>query len=140
MKIGRCKRNPQKDHFDQGVDIECLDDIALGHSLNPNIKDVSPASLRLAAGKETRSAVTPGGIRGLIATTDAGVASGAADHLMQQLEGALGGARVAVIQSEVGVDDADEVELQEVMALRHQLGADNDVEAPLNNTTPAKAR
>ena len=54
----------RKDHFDEGVDIECLDDIALGYNLNPNIKDVSPASLRLAAGKETRSAITPGAFVG----------------------------------------------------------------------------
>jgi pyrimidine oxygenase len=54
----------RKDHFDEGVDIECLDDIALGYILNPNIKDVSPGSLRLAAGKETRSAITPGAFVG----------------------------------------------------------------------------
>ena len=31
-----------------------------------------------------------------IAVADAGVAAGAADHLVQKLEGALGGARIAV--------------------------------------------
>jgi pyrimidine oxygenase len=36
----------------------------LGYNLNPNIKDVSPASLRLAAGREKRSAVTPGAFVG----------------------------------------------------------------------------
>jgi len=58
----------RKDHFDRGVDIECLDDIALGYSLNPNIKDVSPGSLRLAASREKRSAVTPGAFVGSYAS------------------------------------------------------------------------
>ena len=70
------------------------------------------------------------GLMGLqIAAADAGVAAGAADHLMQQLEGALGGARVAVVEAQIGVDDADEVELRKVMALGDELGADDDVEA-----------
>jgi len=58
----------RKDHFDEGVDIECLDDIALGYNLNPNIKDVSLGSLRLAAGREKRSAVTPGAFVGSYAS------------------------------------------------------------------------
>jgi len=58
----------RKDHFDEGVDIECLDDIALGYNLNPNIKDVSPTSLRLAAGREKRSAVAPGAFVGSYAS------------------------------------------------------------------------
>jgi pyrimidine oxygenase len=58
----------RKDHFDEGVDIECLDDIALGYNLNPNIKDVSPGSLRLAAGREKRSAVAPGAFVGSYAS------------------------------------------------------------------------
>ena len=58
----------RKDHFDEGVDIECLDDIALGYNLNPNIKDVSSVSLRLAAGREKRSAVTPGAFVGSYAS------------------------------------------------------------------------
>ena len=63
------------------------------------------------------------GLVGLeIAAADAGVAAGAADHLMQELEGALGGTRVAVVEAQVGVDDADEVELGEVMALGDGLG------------------
>ena len=41
------------------------------------------------------------GLMGLqIAAADAGVAAGAADHLMQHLEGALGGARIAVVEPE----------------------------------------
>ena len=58
----------RKDYFDEGVDIECLDDIALGYNLNPNIKDVSPNSLRLAAGRDKRSAVTPGAFVGSYAS------------------------------------------------------------------------
>lgn len=54
----------RQNYFDEGVDLECLDDIALGYNLNPNVKDVSAASLRLAAGKQTRSATTPGTLVG----------------------------------------------------------------------------
>ena len=36
------------DHFNEGVDLECLADIALGYDMNPNVKDVSAASRRLA--------------------------------------------------------------------------------------------
>jgi hypothetical protein len=39
------------------------------------------------------------------------LAPGAAYHLMEQLERALDGARVAVGQAEIGVDDADQIEL-----------------------------
>lgn len=38
------------DHFNQGVDLECLEDIALGYNLNPNIKEVSETSRKLAGG------------------------------------------------------------------------------------------
>src|SRR5271169_532701 len=62
------------------------------------------------------------------AAADGGVAAGAADDLMQKLEGALGGARIAVGEAEIGVDYADQVEHREVMAFRHQLRADDDVE------------
>src|ERR1700736_1616476 len=55
-------------------------------------------------------------------------AAGASHDLMQQWEGALGRARVAVAEAEVAVDDADEVELGEMVPLRHQLGADDDVD------------
>ena len=58
----------RKDHFDEGVDIECLDDIALGYNLNPNIKDVGSVSLRLAAGRQERSALTPGAFVGSYAS------------------------------------------------------------------------
>ncbi len=64
-----------------------------------------------------------------IAAADAGIAPGAADHLVEKLEGALGGARIAVGEAEIGVDHADQIEHREVMALGDQLGADDDVEA-----------
>ena len=67
-------------------------------------------------------------VRLQIAAPDAGIAAGAADHLMQELEGALGGARIAVAQAEIGVDDADQIEHREVMALGDELRADDDVE------------
>ena len=61
------------------------------------------------------------------------LAAGAADHLMQQLERALGRARIAVAEPEIGVDDADQIELGEMMALGDQLRADDDVEAALRH-------
>ena len=61
------------------------------------------------------------------------LAPGAADHLMQQLERALGRARIAVAETEIGIDDADQVELREMVALGDQLGADDDVEAALGD-------
>src|SRR5712691_4325025 len=66
---------------------------------------------------------------------DAGtlLAPGAADDLMQQLEGAFGGARIAIRQAEIGVDDADQIELGEMVTLGDQLGAYDDVEATIGN-------
>ncbi len=61
------------------------------------------------------------------------LAAGAADHLMQKLERALGGARIAVGEAEIGIDDSDEIELGEMMALGDKLGADDDVEAALRH-------
>jgi pyrimidine oxygenase len=43
-------------YFNEGVDIECLNDIALGYSKNPNAKDVSASSKRLS-GDGTNSSV-----------------------------------------------------------------------------------
>jgi hypothetical protein len=48
---------------------------------------------------------------------------------MQELKRAFGGARVAVGKAEIGIDDADEIELGEMMPLGDQLRADDDVEA-----------
>ena len=61
------------------------------------------------------------------------LAAGAADHLMQQLERALGRARIAIAEAEIGIDDADQIELGEMMALGDQLRADDDVEAALRH-------
>ncbi len=52
---------------------------------------------------------------------------------MQELKGALGGARIAVRQAEIGVDDADQIELGEMMALGDKLGADDNVELALRD-------
>ena len=54
-------------------------------------------------------------------------ASGAAGRLLQQLEGALGRARIAVGEADVGVDDADERQQRKVVALGDELRADDDV-------------
>src|SRR5258705_518408 len=59
----------------------------------------------------------------------ASLASGPPRHLMQELERALGRARVAVAHAEVGVDDADQVELGEMMALGDKLRADDEIDA-----------
>ena len=61
------------------------------------------------------------------------LAAGAAGDLMQKLKRALGRARIAIPQAEIGIDDADEVELREMMALGDQLGADDDVEVAFGN-------
>ena len=89
---------------------------------------------RLAVLRDQRAHHRMLGLVGLqIAAADTGIAPGAPDHLMQQLEGALGGARIAVGETEIGVDDADQVELREVMAFGDQLRADDDVEAALRH-------
>jgi pyrimidine oxygenase len=46
-------------HFDAGVDVECLDDIALGYTMNPNIKDVSESSRRRGGGGQRTSIAGP---------------------------------------------------------------------------------
>ena len=61
------------------------------------------------------------------------LAAGAPDDLMQQLKRALGGTRVAVGQPEIGVNDADEVELGEMVPFGDELRADHDVEAALGH-------
>ena len=59
-----------------------------------------------------------------------GAATGAARNLDDLLEGALAGAEVAALQRQVGVDDAYQCEVGEMIALRHQLRADQDVDFP----------
>ena len=49
------------------------------------------------------------------------------------MEGTLGGARIAVAETEIGVDDADQIELGEMMTLGDQLRADDDIEAALRH-------
>ena len=55
-------------------------------------------------------------------------APGAAGDLLDLLEAALGRAQVAAGQAEVGIDHADQGEIGEVIALGHQLGADDYVD------------
>ena len=55
-------------------------------------------------------------------------APGAPRDLLDLLEAALGGAQVAALQPEVGIDHADQREVGEVIALGHQLRADDDVD------------
>jgi hypothetical protein len=64
-----------------------------------------------------------------IAMTRAGFAPGATDYLMQQLEGAFGGARVAVGEPDIRVDNADQIEHREMVAFGDELRANDDVEA-----------
>ena len=58
--------------------------------------------------------------------------SGPAGRLAQELEGALGGARIGVGEADVGVDHADEGEQREVVALGDELRADDKVEFALS--------
>ena len=60
-------------------------------------------------------------------TARAAHAAGPPGHLRQELKGALGGAEVAMRQGDIGIDHADEPQQREIVALRHQLGADHDV-------------
>jgi hypothetical protein len=69
------------------------------------------------------------GLMGLqIAVTAAGFTAGTPDHLMQQLEGALGRTGIGVGEAEIAVDDADQIELGKMVALGDKLRADDDVE------------
>ena len=56
------------------------------------------------------------------------LAAGAPRHLIEKLKGAFGGARVGMGEAKIGVDHADECEAREVVALGHELGADDDVD------------
>ena len=64
-----------------------------------------------------------------IADAAALIAPGTADHLIEQLKSPLGGARIAIAQTEIRIDDADQIEPREIMPLRHQLRADDDIDA-----------
>ena len=66
---------------------------------------------------------------GLDQTTAAGEhASSAARHLVQKLEGTLGGARVGGAKPQIGVDHANRGQTREMMALGHHLRADHDID------------
>ncbi len=47
--------------------------------------------------------------------------------MIEQLEGALGGARVGLREAEIGVDHADQRQAWKVMALGDELGADDQI-------------
>src|SRR6185503_550862 len=55
------------------------------------------------------------------------------NHLMQQLESTLRGTGIAVTQAEIGVDDADQVELGKMVPFGDKLRADDEIEAPFGN-------
>ena len=54
-------------------------------------------------------------------------AAGAPRHLRQQLEGPFAGAEIRLMQSQVGVDDANQGDVGEMQALGDHLRADEDV-------------
>ena len=54
-------------------------------------------------------------------------ASGAAGHLGEQLEGALGGAEIGHAEADIGGDDADQGDVGNVVALGDHLRADQHV-------------
>ena len=56
------------------------------------------------------------------------LAAGAPRHLIEKLEGALGGARIGMGEAKIGVDHADECEAGKVMALGDELRADDDID------------
>ena len=56
------------------------------------------------------------------------LAAGAPRHLIEQLEGALGGARVGLREAEIAVDHADQRQPRKMMALGDELRADDDID------------
>ncbi len=61
------------------------------------------------------------------------IAPGAPDHLIQQLPGALGGARITITEPEIGIDHTDQIEPGKMMPLGHELGADDDIDPPFGD-------
>jgi pyrimidine oxygenase len=57
-------------HFDDGVDVVCLEDIARGYSMNPNVKEVASVFF----GGEKHSSVSPGKLVGSYDTLARGLA------------------------------------------------------------------
>ena len=74
------------------------------------------------------------GAAGLVA------ASGASRHLTEKLKGAFRRARVAAAQSKIGVDDPDERQVREIMALCDKLSADNDIEGAIGDSDRKSTR
>src|SRR5262245_13760872 len=68
-----------------------------------------------------------------VAETPPRLASGAPNHLMQQLKCSLGGTGVAVTQAEIGVDNADKVELGKMVSFRDKLRSNDEIEASFGN-------
>ena len=60
-------------------------------------------------------------------------APGAARHLIEQLKRALGGARIAIGQADIGVHHADQSQKRKIMALGDQLRADDEIELMLRH-------
>src|SRR4029453_3797324 len=56
--------------------------------------------------------------------------TGSANHLVQQLERALGGARIAVAEPQSGVDGSHQIGLGKMGALGQGLGGDHEMEPP----------
>ena len=73
-----------------------------------------------------------------VADTSALIAPGAPDHLIEQLERSLGRARIAIAEPEIGVDDADQIEPRKVVALRDELGSDDDVDPAFGDYVRAR--
>ena len=67
------------------------------------------------------------------AATVAFCSARATSDLMQELKGSFGSPRVAVGQSKISVDDADQVELRKVVALGDHLSADDDVDVAVGH-------
>ena len=93
-------------------------------------RSASSAATKRSRSPDTSACIT--GCSGTWVCTSArpgrSCAAGAAGDLVEQLEGALGGAQVAAVQAEIGIDHGDQGEVGEVMALGRHLGADQDVD------------
>ena len=77
------------------------------------------------------------GMLGLIGLNERGArlvpAAGSPRHLLEQLEGALRGARIAASEPEIRIDDADQRQMWKVMSLCDELRPDNKIEGPFRD-------
>jgi hypothetical protein len=55
-------------------------------------------------------------------------AAGTAGNLVEELDGALGGAEVSAGEAEVGIDDADQRQMRKMPALGDDLRADDEID------------